>query len=101
MILFLLVTVLITIAALVYVTLAELPKCKRDTGILRNTVTEQEVGLAQSFRTKLTYRRFLATAEGVLKDLRDQNHGDPTYEVWARKRAADTLQYLERGKAKL
>jgi hypothetical protein len=37
----------------------------------------------------------LNTAKSALTDLVNQNHGDPQYDTWARKRAADALELVK------
>lgn len=37
----------------------------------------------------------LLIAKGTLNDIANQNHGDRTFEIWARKRATDTVALVE------
>lgn len=38
--------------------------------------------------------RRLIIAQSTLVDLVNQNHGDPQYHIWARKRASDTIDLI-------
>lgn len=37
----------------------------------------------------------LLIAKGTLNDIANQNHGDRAFEIWARKRATDTVALVE------
>jgi hypothetical protein len=43
----------------------------------------------------------LRVAQSTLHSISVQNHGDPVYETWARKMAADAKQYIDRKAVKL
>lgn len=97
------------VVALLMALLALLLTCREQVALVKyNTVLRDENSRVHSLWNDLQYssakrlarvNKHLSVATVTLQDIANQNHGQQTFEIWARKRATDAVAFIEKDKS--